>query len=476
MVKHAKRAQARKKEVALTGNHNEFIGTPVMSGEAAGASGASRRPSRKAPAEAKAKAGPKPPRSKSNLSLEGRSSRKKAAQDADDWLRGMSDAVAEAEGLGGGGDASDGDGVFSDAGGGGAATDVPGAADEGTQSLQALPDGRLGVYQDGVLVGVVGPVDSGVKSNDGGDGSPDSSPSGGADDSEDFAEDGDGDCSPPAGDAAPVRRRLVSVRVDPLGREERPAFAEYILSLADNFEELDLINVINVARRRRARTRLMDHFRVPKLEAERLLKASYLAHQRFVALGGQEASEHLGLAFLAGRVLHEGERFAGKTPTPKKSKPGVSAEGEAVTNTSTHRKDERVPPVTPAPRSGTKYRDGTVPSKALDKVFQTLRKGLPANMAEAAVRALKQSNEGLRAGKADTSPVAPVPPVSASKLGRGYRIGEIAQMDRVYGSRVNRLGARVNSREAPEADLWPSDRAALFSPPDQDMVCIFTQR
>ena len=83
MVKQRKGAQARKSNDALTGDRNEFIGTPVMSGEKAGASGASRKPTRKTPAKAKSKAGRKIPSPKSNLSFGIGSSRKKAAKAAE---------------------------------------------------------------------------------------------------------------------------------------------------------------------------------------------------------------------------------------------------------------------------------------------------------------------------------------------------------------------------------------------------------
>ena len=471
MVKHAKRAQARKKDVALTGDRNEFIGTPVMSGEKAGASGASKKPTHKTPAKATSKAGRKISKSKPGLSFEKGSDRKKVS-DSDE--RPVPDRSREASAEGeqtSGGEVGEGSAVGSEGSGG------------VLRSLQSLPDGRLGVFQDGVLVGVVGPVGDVVNDelNGGSSPTPPRSPSGGSEGSGDSSgsdesqDDGDVeddvvDQSPLVGDGAPVRRRLISARVDPLGREERPAFADFVLSVAEDLEGLDQVDVINVARRKRVRTRLMDRFHIQKRDAERLLKMSYLAHRRFVALDGRKASEHLGLAFLAGRVLHDGERFVGGTPTPKKSKSRADASIKPAVDTPSHRRASQVPPVTPVPHSGTKDRTSLGSNKALDRVFQTLRKGLPAKLAEATVQALMQSNEVLRAGKVDVSPASPAPPVSASKLGRGYRIGEIAREDKAYSNRVTRLGARANSREAPEADLWPSDRAALFSPPDQDIL------
>ena len=479
MVKQRKLAQTRESSDALTGDRNEFIGSPVMSGEQAGASGASRKLVRKTPAKARAQAGNKTPRSKADLSLEVRSGRKKAVEDEDVFLKDMSDGADGAEVHAGGGVVDAVDGVESDSDGGGEAADAPVAAGEGTRSLQALPDGRLGVYQDEVLVGIVGPVKPGDEDNEGGEGSPSASPSpswSGSDDGSgegprgEGAESEVGDDSAPVSSAEAVRRRLVSARVDPLGREERPAFADYVLGLADDLAELDSVSVVNTVRRKHACTRLIDFFRISKLEAERLLKISHLAHQRFVALDGKEASEHLGLAFLAGRVLHEGERFIGATPTPMKSKVRTNALNPPATPAPTHRQATKVPPVIPTPRSAAQDRTSYVSNRALDKVLQTLRKSLPADMAEATVRALIESNDGLRAGKLNASPVHPAQPDSASKLGRGYRIGEIARADKAYASRVNRLGARANSREAPEADLWPSDRAALFSSPDQDVL------
>ena len=297
MVKHAKRAQARKIDVALTGDRNEFIGSPVTSGEKAGASGASKKPTHKTPAKAKAKAGRKSPGSKSlsGLSFGGERSRKKAAQVAMDAEDESSDASTPRK------NASAKHRGFRTTEGGQILFDddqqdsvpVGDSAGPQRQHLAMLHDGRTGLFDGDVLVGVVGPVDGAPHTQQEGIPSPSAS-SIGRDDEEDVSSATEGQCdaeggkgeefSPPAEGLAPVSRRLVTSRVDPLGREERPVLADYVLSLTEDYTELDLINVVNVARRRRARTRLMDHFRVQKLEAERLLKISYLAHQRFVAL------------------------------------------------------------------------------------------------------------------------------------------------------------------------------------------------
>ena len=476
MVKQRKRVQARENNDALTGDRNEFISSPVTSGEKAGASGASKKPTHKTPAKAKAKAGRKTPGSKSlsGLSFGGESSRKKAARvsmeaeeesgDASTPRRKVSEKHLGFKTTVGGQILFDDDqqdpGSLGDSA-------VPGPQG---QCLATLPDGRTGLYDGDVLVGVVGPVDGAPQTHLEVNHSPSAS-STGQDDEEDassaaedqYGAEGEEEFSPPAEGLAPVSRRLVSSRVDPLGREVRPALADYVLSLAENVMALDLINVVNVARRRRARTRLMDHFRIQKQEAERLLKVSYLAHRRFVALDGEEASEHLGLAFLVGRVLHEGEHFLGKPKTPGKSK--------ASTPVPPYRTPVQAPPVTPSRRSEETEFQSQGLFNALDKVCETLRKGLPQSLADEAIQALVRSNDALRAVKTAPSPATTTLPSSAAAdLGRGYRLGEIARESKSYANRVNKLGARESTGDSPQAGWFQADRRALFNSPDKDIL------
>ena len=60
--------------------------------------------------------------------------------------------------------------------------------------------------------------------------------------------------------------------------------------------------------------------------------------------------------------------------------------------------------------------------------------------------------------------------MSASQLGRNYRLGALDREQRAYDHHVNAVGARFASRDAPEAGLFTRDRLACFNPADQAVL------
>jgi hypothetical protein len=77
-------------------------------------------------------------------------------------------------------------------------------------------------------------------------------------------------------------------------------------------------------------------------------------------------------------------------------------------------------------------------------------------------------NDGLRHGNFNGEASAPVS--EARSLGRTYRIGELAKEQQKLHHHYNKAAARVSSKDAPESELWDSERMALLNPADQDVV------
>ena len=123
-----------------------------------------------------------------------------------------------------------------------------------------------------------------------------------------------------------------------------------------------------------------------------------------------------------------------------------------------------VPPVLQGARDLTS--DGS--NSALERVIETLRKKLPKADAEEVIDALAAMNDGLRHG--NFNGVAPTLVSEARSLGRTYRIGELAREQQKVHHHYNKAAARVSSRDAPESELWDSERVALFNPADQDVI------
>jgi hypothetical protein len=111
----------------------------------------------------------------------------------------------------------------------------------------------------------------------------------------------------------------------------------------------------------------------------------------------------------------------------------------------------------------------TVSNLALDKVIGDLRAKLPATLAEAAIKGLIGANDKLRA-----TPLPLETKVSTAELGREYRIGALAAEDRSLAHHVNRVGARVSTKDGPESHMRQHDRLALLNP--EDLNVLFTLR
>jgi hypothetical protein len=107
-------------------------------------------------------------------------------------------------------------------------------------------------------------------------------------------------------------------------------------------------------------------------------------------------------------------------------------------------------------------------NSALERVIETLRKKLPKADAEEVIDALALMNDGLRHG--NFNGVASASVSEARSLGRTYRIGELAKEQQKLHHHYNKTAARVSSKDAPESELWDSERMALLNPADQDIV------
>ena len=119
--------------------------------------------------------------------------------------------------------------------------------------------------------------------------------------------------------------------------------------------------------------------------------------------------------------------------------------------------------------------DRTTPQSdhALLRAIDTIRKTLPASLADAAVDGLLRANDKLRGESAvKKNVVAEATPASASKLGRSYRLGALDQEQRAFAGRCGAVAARWNSLDAPEGEraLFVSDRKALFNSGDREIL------
>ena len=269
--------------------------------------------------------------------------------------------------------------------------------------------------------------------------------------------------------SAPAFRRLLPPNVDGITHEERPAFVEYVLSLQEEPALLDVRvhHADDVTRKRRARAvcRLMERFSISKSDAQRLLQISYLVHRRFRALDDDAACEHIGFAALAGRVVHRGDILVSRAESRRaqNSPPAQPSKPAPPVNTPAHR-NVKAPPV------------GADLERTLARVIQDLRDALPADQAEATVKALEKSKRKLQNKAKPQSSFAPRAPAgqAPADLGRTYRVGsgvgELAREQRQFELKMQQLGARAASRDAPESDLRDSDRLALFNSADQKVL------
>ena len=269
--------------------------------------------------------------------------------------------------------------------------------------------------------------------------------------------------------SVPAFRQLLPPNVDGINHEERPAFVEYVLSLQEEPALLDVrVHLADKGtRKRRARTvhRLMERFSISKSDAQRLLQISYLVHRRFRALDDDAACEHIGFATLAGRVIHRGDMLVSRAEARRaqESPPARLSKTAPSVNTPAHR-NVKAPPV------------GADLEKTLARVIQDLRDALPADQAEATVKALEKSKRKLQSKARPQSSVVPRAPAgqAPADLGRTYRVGsgvgELAREQRQFELKMQQLGARAASRDAPESDLRDSDRLALFNSADQKVL------
>ena len=114
----------------------------------------------------------------------------------------------------------------------------------------------------------------------------------------------------------------------------------------------------------------------------------------------------------------------------------------------------------------------TTSNLALDKVIDDLRASLPTALAEAAISGLLSANDRLRE---PSKPDAPAKAdSSAAELGRSYRVGQLSAEDRHLAHRMNRVGARVATKDGSESHCRQHDRVALLNSDDRDVL--FTLR
>ena len=107
-----------------------------------------------------------------------------------------------------------------------------------------------------------------------------------------------------------------------------------------------------------------------------------------------------------------------------------------------------------------------VSNLAIDKVIEDIRRSnLTPALAEAAIKGLLSANDSLRKAPVPTA-VAP----SAADLGRVYRVGALDAESRGFAHHMNRVEARVATRDGPDSHLRQHDRVALLNPGDRDVL------
>jgi hypothetical protein len=87
---------------------------------------------------------------------------------------------------------------------------------------------------------------------------------------------------------------------------------------------------------------------------------------------------------------------------------------------------------------------------------------------------MEQNRISLGFAPLPNAPLAEPSPADPAILGRGYRVGaavgQLAREHLQFQGRMQQLGARLNSRGAPESHMFPSDRMARFHPEDQRVL------
>lgn len=106
--------------------------------------------------------------------------------------------------------------------------------------------------------------------------------------------------------------------------------------------------------------------------------------------------------------------------------------------------------------------------QSLASVYAHLRSHLPASQAEATIQAMEQNRISGPSAPLPNAPLAEPSPADPATLGRGYRVGaavgQLAREHLQFQGRMQQLGARLNSRDAPESHMFPSERMARFNP------------
>ena len=99
---------------------------------------------------------------------------------------------------------------------------------------------------------------------------------------------------------------------------------------------------------------------------------------------------------------------------------------------------------------------------AVDQAISTLRKSLPASLAEGAIQGLLAAQENLKTPPSKRSAVVPeTPPTEPAELGKSYRVGQLAKEAKAFGHHVNRSGARAERGKYAPLDLVATLRKAI---------------
>jgi hypothetical protein len=99
---------------------------------------------------------------------------------------------------------------------------------------------------------------------------------------------------------------------------------------------------------------------------------------------------------------------------------------------------------------------------AVDQAISTLRKSLPASLAEGAIQGLLAAQENLQTPPAKRSAVVPeTPPTEPAELGKSYRVGQLAKEAQAFAHHVNRSGARAERGKYAPLGLVATLRKAI---------------
>ncbi len=290
-------------------------------------------------------------------------------------------------------------------------------------------------------------------------------------------------------------RKLFLSAVNPVPSGDYAEFEKFVNELS--LSELHLKDIRSSPARLQVLKDLREMFNCSSLNAERLLQASYLVYTRFISGDRGEAAEHNGIAIAIGVIVSP--RLAALALTePHSCKVSTSSKASLGSVLPSSTKKIRVPVVdqlgtatTDAAKAlshaetlarelnmqfgGSPDRTNPISDAGLDRAIETIRRTLPASLAEGVVNGLLRANDQLRSAtpnpKTPKVKVVPETPLSeAAVLGRGYRIGDLAREQRAFDHHVNVVGARVASRDAPESSAFLSDRPACLDPTDQAIL------